>query len=79
MDQAETQRYKLHDERALYLSVTPEGGKWWRPRYRAEWEREGEGLCSTLRSQQSTPSMSLAMHRAQSNSPPSLFRLPICG
>lgn len=26
--------YKLHDERALYLLVTPQGGKYWRMNYR---------------------------------------------
>ena len=27
-------QYKLADERALYLLVTPEGGKYWRMNYR---------------------------------------------
>ena len=26
--------YKLYDERGLYLEVAPNGGKWWRFKYR---------------------------------------------
>jgi hypothetical protein len=26
--------FKLFDERGLYLEVSPNGGKWWRPKYR---------------------------------------------
>ncbi len=26
--------YKLYDERGLYLEVAPQGGKWWRLKYR---------------------------------------------
>jgi len=31
---AETKAHKLFDERGLYLLVTPDGGKWWRFKYR---------------------------------------------
>jgi len=30
----EAKPYKLPDERGLHLLVTPQGGKWWRFRYR---------------------------------------------
>lgn len=35
-------RYKLYDETGLFLIVTPEGGKWWRVRYR--WEGREQTL-----------------------------------
>jgi len=35
-------RYKLFDETGLFLIVTPEGGKWWRCRYR--WEGKEQTL-----------------------------------
>ncbi|MFQ6404737.1 Arm DNA-binding domain-containing protein [Methylophilus sp. 'Pure River'] len=28
--------YELYDERGLYLIVNPNGGKWWRLRYRLD-------------------------------------------
>ncbi|WP_024930695.1 Arm DNA-binding domain-containing protein [Methylophilus sp. OH31] len=28
--------YKLYDERGLYLIVNPNGGKWWRLKYRLD-------------------------------------------
>ena len=35
-------RYKLFDEAGLFLIITPEGGKWWRVRYR--WEGREQTL-----------------------------------
>jgi len=35
-------RYKLFDETGLFLIVTPQGGKWWRVRYR--WEGREQTL-----------------------------------
>ncbi len=35
-------RYKLYDETGLFLIVTPEGGRWWRVRYR--WEGREQTL-----------------------------------
>lgn len=35
-------RYKLFDERGLFLIITPEGGKWWRCRYR--WQGKEQAL-----------------------------------
>ena len=29
-----TKRYKMEDSRGLYLEVAPNGGKWWRIKYR---------------------------------------------
>lgn len=29
-------RYRLSDERGLYLEIAPSGGKWWRLKYRFE-------------------------------------------
>ena len=33
---AKEKPYKIYDEKGLYLIVNPNGGKWWRMRYRFE-------------------------------------------
>lgn len=37
---ARTKAYKLHDEKGLYLIVTPTGGRWWRVDYRHQGKRK---------------------------------------
>jgi integrase len=39
-----TKPYKLFDERGLYLIVTPNGGKWWRLKFRLEGKEKGLSL-----------------------------------
>jgi integrase len=40
----EERQYKLYDERGLYLLVTPDGGRWWRFKYRLGGREKGISL-----------------------------------
>ena len=37
-------RFKLYDERALYLEIAPAGGQWWRLKYRFAGKERGMSL-----------------------------------
>ena len=45
-----TKPYKLFDDRGLFLIVTPNGGKWWRLKFRLAGREKGLSLVPILRS-----------------------------